>query len=123
VNGKAPAGSRPREELSPDTYRLRAQVCPRGCEFKETARRQLIADTRFLSFGRASLRAEHAYESSNCPICGALLMRRCTRCGKAILALVGERCASCGLPHPWAAERRSGLAQQTVRFLGLAIVA
>ncbi len=99
----------------PDAYRLRAQVCPRGCEFRETARRELIAKTRFGSFGRTRLSAEHEYESSNCPICGALLIRNCTRCGKPILAPVGQRCTSCGLPHPWAAERRSGLAQQPVR--------
>lgn len=84
----------------PDAYRLPAQACPRSCEFRETARRQLIVRTRFGSFGRASVSAEHEYEyeSRRCPICGAPLMRNCTRCGHPILAPVGERCASWIMP-------------------------
>jgi O-acetyl-ADP-ribose deacetylase (regulator of RNase III) len=99
----------------PDAYHMRAQACPRGCEFKELARRELITWTPLWSFGRSRIRAEYAYESSNCPLCGARLVRDCARCGKPILAPVAERCTWCGLPHPWAAERRSGLAQRPVR--------
>ncbi len=117
MNSEASPHQEPPDKPSvdPDAYRLRAQVCPRGCEFTETARRELIAKTRFGSFGRTRLSAEHRYESSNCPKCGALLIGKCARCGNSILAPVGQRCTSCGLPHPWAAERRSGLAQQPVR--------
>jgi O-acetyl-ADP-ribose deacetylase (regulator of RNase III) len=99
----------------PDAYRMRAQACPRGCEFIELARRELVTSTPFGSFGRSRVRAQYAYESSNCPHCGARLVRDCARCGKPILAPVRERCTWCGLPHPWAAERRSGLAQRPVR--------
>jgi O-acetyl-ADP-ribose deacetylase (regulator of RNase III) len=99
----------------PNAYRLRAQACPRGCEFTELARRDIVVTTPRWSWGRARVHATYIYESKNCPLCGAQLTRACARCGKPILAPVRERCTWCGLPHPWASERRSGLALRPVR--------
>jgi O-acetyl-ADP-ribose deacetylase (regulator of RNase III)/predicted RNA-binding Zn-ribbon protein involved in translation (DUF1610 family) len=87
-------------------YRTPVQVCPRGCEFSELARRDLLAKTRL--GGRAALRTVFTFETENCPECGARLARRCARCKKDVLAPVEDHCRACGLPQPWATQRRAG---------------
>lgn len=87
-------------------YRTPIQVCPRGCEFSEMARRNVL--TRTEVWGRVALRIAFDFETTNCPRCGALLIRRCVRCKTELYAPVSERCQSCGFPQPWSAERRTG---------------
>ncbi|HEX6153543.1 MAG TPA: macro domain-containing protein [Solirubrobacterales bacterium] len=94
-------------------YRTPVQVCPRGCGFKELARRDLLAKTRL--GGRAALHAAFTFETSNCPDCGSRLTRRCSRCRKYILAPVVDHCRSCGLPQPWAAAREEGVERTDLR--------
>lgn len=96
------------------SYRTPIQVCPRGCEYHEPARRDVIARTSL--FGRAVLHGEHKYETINCPECGARLARRCARCKSEIFAPVVDRCTFCGLPQPWAAERRAGAERASLRL-------
>jgi O-acetyl-ADP-ribose deacetylase (regulator of RNase III) len=95
------------------TYRTPVQVCPRGCEYRELARRDVVAKTRF--WGRADIQVKITFETTNCPLCGARLVHTCTRCGTDVLAPVTERCQHCGLPHPWAEERRAGTERVAVR--------
>lgn len=87
-------------------YRTPVQVCPRGCKFHELARRDLLAKTRL--GGRADLHTVYTFETESCPECGARLTRRCARCRKDILAPVEDHCRACGLPQPWAMQRRAG---------------
>jgi O-acetyl-ADP-ribose deacetylase (regulator of RNase III) len=94
-------------------YRLPVQVCPRGCEYDELARRDLVARTRL--WGRVDLHSVFEYESDNCPKCGAPLSRRCMRCKQKHLAPVSSLCRTCGLPQPWALERRAGAERASVR--------
>jgi O-acetyl-ADP-ribose deacetylase (regulator of RNase III) len=94
--------------------RLPMQVCPRGCEYQETARREMLTRTEL--WGRVALDVGFDFETSNCPRCGAQLVRSCARCEKPILAPASERCQFCGLPHPWAAERRAGTERSGIRL-------
>jgi O-acetyl-ADP-ribose deacetylase (regulator of RNase III)/predicted RNA-binding Zn-ribbon protein involved in translation (DUF1610 family) len=86
-------------------YRTPIQVCPRGCEFHEPARRDVL--TRTGISGRATMHVAFAFETATCPLCGAPLTRRCARCENEFYAPVVDRCQFCGLPPPWAAERRA----------------
>ena len=95
-------------------YRTPVQVCPRGCEFRELARRDLISKTRL--GGRAALHVAFTFETTNCPECGSRLARRCARCRHEIFAPVVDRCRFCGLPQPWATERRSGAERAELRI-------
>jgi O-acetyl-ADP-ribose deacetylase (regulator of RNase III)/predicted RNA-binding Zn-ribbon protein involved in translation (DUF1610 family) len=97
-----------------DGQRLPMQVCPRGCEYQETARRERLTRTQF--WGRVATEMDFDFETSNCPKCGAQLVRSCARCGKPILASASERCQFCGLPHPWVAERRSETERPGIRL-------
>lgn len=63
--------------------------------------------TRTRLSGWTDLRVEYSFETSNCPKCGSLMQRECGRCRSPIFAPVADRCESCGLPHPWSAERRA----------------
>ncbi|HEV2791160.1 MAG TPA: macro domain-containing protein [Solirubrobacterales bacterium] len=94
-------------------YRTPVQVCPRGCGFKELARRDLLAKTRL--GGRAALHAACTFETSNCPDCGSRLVRRCARCRKDILAPVVDHCRFCGLPQPWTTAREEGVERADLR--------
>lgn len=93
--------------------RTPVQVCPRGCEFRELARRDLLTKTRFS--GKAIVHAAFTFETNNCPVCGAGLARKCGRCGHEIFAPVVDRCQFCGLPQPWATERRAGAERPDLR--------
>lgn len=55
-------------------YRMRVQVCPRGCGYHERARRDLLARTGLR--GRADLHMAYTFETTNCPNCGAQLVGR-----------------------------------------------
>jgi O-acetyl-ADP-ribose deacetylase (regulator of RNase III) len=94
-------------------YRIPVQVCPRGCEYHELARRDLVTRTRLS--GRVALHTEYTFEARNCPKCGAPLDRECARCESEILAPVAGLCRSCGIPQPWAAERRASAERASVR--------
>ena len=85
------------------TYRQPIQVCPRGCTH-QFARRNVISRARLS--GRVDVVVEHEFETKTCAKCGSRFVDRCGRCGDEIFAPVVDRCESCGLPHPWAAERR-----------------
>ena len=90
-------------------YRTPVQVCPRGCGYHEIARRDLILkDGGKGRRGWAEVTAAFVFETNNCPKCGAPLLRKCARCHRKILAPVVDLCRACGLPQPWAAERRAG---------------
>lgn len=93
--------------------RTPVQVCPRGCEFRELARRDLLTKTRW--GGRAVLHLAFAFETTNCPECGAALARKCGRCDHDILAPAADLCRFCGLPQPWATERRTGAERADLR--------
>jgi O-acetyl-ADP-ribose deacetylase (regulator of RNase III) len=95
------------------SYRTPVQVCSRGCEYTELARRDLIIRSK--RSGRAVTEVSWAFETSNCPKCGAGLLRECARCHRQILPPVADRCRFCGLPHPWAAERRGGRESAALR--------
>lgn len=84
--------------------RMRIQVCPHGCSH-QFGRRDVIARTKLS--GKAEIRVEYGFETSNCPICGAAFQRECGRCRSPIFAPVADRCESCGLPHPWGVGRRA----------------
>jgi O-acetyl-ADP-ribose deacetylase (regulator of RNase III)/predicted RNA-binding Zn-ribbon protein involved in translation (DUF1610 family) len=105
------AGKRRDYDLS--GYRTPVQVCPRGCEFDELARRDLLAKTRL--GGRAALHTVFTFETENCPKCGSRLARECVRCRKDVLAPVVDHCRSCGLPQPWAKQRRDGAERADLR--------
>jgi O-acetyl-ADP-ribose deacetylase (regulator of RNase III)/predicted RNA-binding Zn-ribbon protein involved in translation (DUF1610 family) len=94
-------------------YRTPVQVCPRGCDFSELARRDLLAKTRL--GGRAALHAAFTFETSNCPDCGSRLARRCARCRKDVVAPVVDHCWFCGLPQPWAAGRQESAERSDLR--------
>jgi O-acetyl-ADP-ribose deacetylase (regulator of RNase III) len=95
-------------------YLTPVQVCPRGCEFREIARRDLVLRTRL--WGRVDTGANFVFETRHCPKCGAALARQCARCEEDILAPVVDLCRSCGLPQPWAAERRAGTDRASIRL-------
>ncbi len=95
-------------------YRTPVQVCPRGCEYSELARRDLLSRTGWS--GWASIHAVFTFETTNCPRCGSRLTRRCARCDNQIYAPVVERCQFCGLPQPWASERRGGLERASIQY-------
>lgn len=95
-------------------YRMPVQVCPRGCGYHELARRELISSTRF--WGKVDLHVDYKFETINCPNCGAQLDRKCVRCGREFFAPVVDRCQFCGLPQPWAAERREGAERASIRL-------
>lgn len=89
------------------------QVCPRGCEFRELARRDLLTKTRW--GGRSIVHLAFSFETTNCPECGAALARKCGRCNHDILAPAANLCQFCGLPQPWATERRTGAERADLR--------
>ena len=95
-------------------YRLPIQVCPRGCEYHEAARRDLISRTALS--GRVEMRDVLIFETTNCPKCGVRLVRECARCESLVFAPVVGRCQFCGLPQPWAAERRAAAERASVRL-------
>ena len=95
-------------------FRTAVQVCPRGCGFHERARRDLIARTAWS--GRAKVTATNSFETSNCPRDGAKLVSRCARCERPVLAPVVDRCQFCGVPQPWAQERRAGAERASLRL-------
>jgi O-acetyl-ADP-ribose deacetylase len=105
--------ARRRNTLDLSGYLTPVQVCPGGCEFRELARRDLLAKTRLL--GRAALHVSFTFETTNCPECGSRLARRCIRCRHEIFGPVEDRCQFCGLPQPWATERRAGAERADVR--------
>ena len=94
-------------------YRTPIQVCPRGCGFHEQARRDLIVHTG--KWGRADVTATTTFETSHCPEDGAKLIRRCARCERPVFAPVVDHCEFCGVPQPWAAERRAGAERANLR--------
>jgi O-acetyl-ADP-ribose deacetylase (regulator of RNase III)/predicted RNA-binding Zn-ribbon protein involved in translation (DUF1610 family) len=106
--------ARGRNDFDLSGYRTPVQVCPRGCEFRELARRDLLAKTRLL--GRAALHVSFTFETTNCPECGSRLARRCVRCRQEIFGPVEDHCQFCGLPQPWATERRAGAERADIRF-------
>lgn len=91
---------------NPHHYRTPVQVCPRGCEYHELARRDVSVHTGV--WGRAEVTASFVFETQSCPHCGAPLVGECARCEEDIFAPVMDLCRVCGLPQPWAAERRAG---------------
>jgi O-acetyl-ADP-ribose deacetylase (regulator of RNase III)/predicted RNA-binding Zn-ribbon protein involved in translation (DUF1610 family) len=95
-------------------YRTPIQVCPRGCEHHELARRDVMARSRLS--GRAALHVAFNFETTNCPQCGSRLVRDCARCHQQIFAPIVDRCQSCGLPQPWATERRAGADRASIRL-------
>jgi O-acetyl-ADP-ribose deacetylase (regulator of RNase III) len=95
-------------------YRTPAQACPRGCGFSELARRDVAFEP--VRRGQAEAVASFTFETTNCPKCGAGLVSECGRCEQEILAPVVDLCRSCGLPQPWAAERRAGTDRATIRL-------
>jgi O-acetyl-ADP-ribose deacetylase (regulator of RNase III) len=88
------------------------QVCPRRCRY-ETARRDLI--TRAALSGRVIVRVAYSFETTNCSVCGSPFIATCSRCEKPVLAPVVDRCEFCGLPHPWAIERRAAATRSQPR--------
>jgi O-acetyl-ADP-ribose deacetylase (regulator of RNase III) len=94
-------------------YRLPVQVCPRGCEFVEAARRDLLTRTGWS--GRVTMQTEFVFETANCPKCGARLQPECPRCKEPIYAPVADRCEFCGLLQSWASERRLGVERRSTR--------
>jgi O-acetyl-ADP-ribose deacetylase (regulator of RNase III) len=92
--------------------RMRIQVCPRGCSH-QLARRDIVTRTRL--GGRAEIEVKYEFETTNCGKCGTPFQRLCGRCGSHIFAPVVDRCESCGLPHPWAVERRTAATRSQPR--------
>jgi O-acetyl-ADP-ribose deacetylase (regulator of RNase III) len=95
-------------------YRTAIQVCPRGCGFYERARRDLIVRTGLS--GRARVSATNSFETRNCPRDGARLVSSCARCERPVFAPVVDRCQFCGVPQPWATERRAGAERASLRL-------
>ena len=95
-------------------FRTAVQVCPRGCGFHEPARRDLIVRTGWS--GRAKMTATNCFETTNCPRDGARLVSKCARCARPVLAPVVDRCQFCGVPQPWARERRAGAERASLRL-------
>jgi O-acetyl-ADP-ribose deacetylase (regulator of RNase III) len=95
-------------------YRTPVQVCPRGCGYHELARRDVMF--RPGRPGLAEPIATFKFETKNCTKCGVPLVRQCARCKQDILAPVVDLCRSCGLPQPWAAERRAGTDRASIRL-------
>jgi O-acetyl-ADP-ribose deacetylase (regulator of RNase III) len=95
-------------------YRTPVQVCPRGCGYHELARRDVMF--RPSRPGWAEPTATFKFETKNCTKCGAPLVGKCARCKQDILAPVVDLCRSCGLPQPWAAERRAGTDRASIRL-------
>src|ERR1700733_15159557 len=91
-------------QIATGENRMRVQVCPRGCSH-QLARRDVVTRTRLS--GKAEIRIEYSFETLTCGKCGTPYLRECGRCASPIFAPVMDRCESCGLPHPWAVERRS----------------
>jgi O-acetyl-ADP-ribose deacetylase (regulator of RNase III) len=94
-------------------YRTPILVCPRGCGFHEQARRDLIVRTGF--WGRANVTATLNFETTHCPRDGAKLIGSCARCERPVFAPVVDHCEFCGVPQPWAAERRAGAERASLR--------
>jgi O-acetyl-ADP-ribose deacetylase (regulator of RNase III) len=99
---------------NPHHYRTPVQVCPRGCGYHELARRDVSTHTGV--WGRAEVTAKFVFETQNCPRCGAPLVDHCARCEEDIFAPVVDLCRVCGLPQPWAAERRAGTDRVSIRL-------
>jgi O-acetyl-ADP-ribose deacetylase (regulator of RNase III) len=95
-------------------YRTPVQVCPRGCGYHELARRDVMF--RPGPPGLAEPVATFKFETKNCINCGAPLVGKCARCKEDILAPVVDLCRRCGLPQPWAAERRAGADRASIRL-------
>jgi O-acetyl-ADP-ribose deacetylase (regulator of RNase III) len=95
-------------------HRAPIQVCPRGCGFHEQARRDLVVRTGL--WGRANATATISFETTHCPLDGAKLTRRCARCERPVFAPVVDRCEFCGVPQPWATERRAGAERASLRL-------
>jgi O-acetyl-ADP-ribose deacetylase len=95
-------------------YRTPVQVCPRGCGYHELARRDVMF--RPGPPGLADPVATFKFETKNCTNCGAPLVGKCARCKEDILAPVVDLCRRCGLPQPWAAERRAGADRASIRL-------
>lgn len=95
-------------------YRTALQVCPRGCGFHERGRKDLLVRSGWL--GRAKTTAGISFETSHCPRDGAKLVWQCARCESPVFAPVADRCQFCGVPQPWAAERRAGAERATLRL-------
>lgn len=95
-------------------HRTPIQVCPRGCGFHEQARRDLIVHTGF--WGRANVAASRSFETTHCPQDGAKLIRVCARCERPVFAPVVDHCEFCGVPQPWAADRRAGAERASRRY-------
>lgn len=94
-------------------YRMPVKVCPRGCEHVELARRELLTRTRLS--GRVRVHTVFSFETDNCPKCGVQLADECPRCKRPVFAPVVGRCQFCGLPQPWARERRAGVDRRSIR--------
>jgi O-acetyl-ADP-ribose deacetylase (regulator of RNase III)/RNase P subunit RPR2 len=92
--------------------RMRVQVCPRGCS-RQLARRDIVTRTRLS--GKADIRIKYSFETLSCGKCGTPYLRQCGRCASPIFAPVVDRCESCGLPHPWAVERRAAATRSQPR--------
>jgi O-acetyl-ADP-ribose deacetylase (regulator of RNase III) len=99
---------------NPLNYRTPVQVCPRGCGYHELARRDHELYTGV--WGRVDITANFVFETQNCPKCGAPLVAKCARCEEDIFAPVVDLCRTCGLPQPWAAERRAGTDRASIRL-------
>jgi O-acetyl-ADP-ribose deacetylase (regulator of RNase III) len=84
--------------------RMRIQVCPRGCSY-QLGRRDIVTRSRLS--GRADIEIRYNFETLSCGKCGTPYQRECVRCGFPIFAPLADRCEWCGLPHPWAVERRA----------------
>ncbi|HWN73312.1 MAG TPA: macro domain-containing protein [Solirubrobacterales bacterium] len=94
-------------------YRMPIQVCPRGCDYHEAARKDLLARTAL--WGRVEMQVETVFETTNCPKCGTEMVKACARCKSKIFAPIVDRCQFCGRPQPWAAERRVAAERSNVR--------
>jgi O-acetyl-ADP-ribose deacetylase (regulator of RNase III) len=62
------------------------------------------------------MRVKFIFETENCPKCGVRLVSRCPRCAHEIFAPIFDRCQACGLPQPWAFERREAAERTSVRL-------
>jgi O-acetyl-ADP-ribose deacetylase (regulator of RNase III)/predicted RNA-binding Zn-ribbon protein involved in translation (DUF1610 family) len=111
---KATAKAKKADLENPHHYRTPVQVCPRGCEYHELARRDVSVHTGV--WGRAEVTAEFVFETHSCPHCGAPLVRECARCEEDVFAPVEDLCRVCGLPQPWASERRAGADRAIKRY-------